>query len=511
VFVRNGTLTIPNGTLADDLVQGSATVSASDVFVLGDGTSASAVINNSIFGRTLTSDYGQGTNGTGGSVSSSGSNNFIFAPGAGATGFQGASRSADPMLDPAGLKDNGGPTQTIALQPGSPAIDAGSDSAAGAAGLSADQRGLPFVRDFGAHVDVGAFEVQLPGGAGSAGATASGTGSSGTGTVSGVVFADSNLDGTPDAGEAGVSGVTVFLDANGNGKLDPGEPSAVSGPGGTFTISGVAAGSYVVSINPPSATGLQMTDSLSQRAVSVGAGATAGVNLGVASFSEVFPLAPPVNDLFAPHPNADADAAFVEGLYRAILGRAADASGEAGFVADLHNGTSRAQIEQSIFDSAEHRGQEVDAFYQSFLGRAADAGRAGFVSQLQSGVSEEQVALEFLTSPEFNALHPDNASFVAALYSKVLGRQAGAAELAADAALLSGVSRGALAQGILRSAESLGREVDALYVFQLHRGADASGRAGALADLSGGTSTAALEASLFASTEFADDAIKGSP
>ena len=32
--------------------------------------------------------------------------------------------SADPRLDPEGLKDNGGPTQTLALLPGSPAIDA---------------------------------------------------------------------------------------------------------------------------------------------------------------------------------------------------------------------------------------------------------------------------------------------------------------------------------------------------------------------------------------------------
>jgi hypothetical protein len=28
----------------------------------------------------------------------------------------------DPMLDPAGLQDNGGPTETIDLLPGSPAI-----------------------------------------------------------------------------------------------------------------------------------------------------------------------------------------------------------------------------------------------------------------------------------------------------------------------------------------------------------------------------------------------------
>ena len=68
----------------------------------------------------------------------------------------------DPLLGP--LADNGGPTQTLALLAGSPAIDAGSDALA--AGLSSDQRGFPFVRTFddpaapGASVDIGSFEVQ---------------------------------------------------------------------------------------------------------------------------------------------------------------------------------------------------------------------------------------------------------------------------------------------------------------------------------------------------------------
>lgn len=59
----------------------------------------------------------------------------------------------DPLLGP--LQDNGGPTFTHALLPGSPAIDAGLDSGAP---LTTDQRGQP--RIAGAHVDIGAFEVQ---------------------------------------------------------------------------------------------------------------------------------------------------------------------------------------------------------------------------------------------------------------------------------------------------------------------------------------------------------------
>jgi hypothetical protein len=66
----------------------------------------------------------------------------------------------DPLLDP--LADNGGPTFTHALLPGSPAINAGDLNAqAGIDGFPEfDQRGLPFVRVSGGRIDMGAFESQ---------------------------------------------------------------------------------------------------------------------------------------------------------------------------------------------------------------------------------------------------------------------------------------------------------------------------------------------------------------
>jgi hypothetical protein len=75
----------------------------------------------------------------------------------------------DPKLNPAGLQDNGGPTQTIALLCGSPANDKG--SSAGLTGsLATDQRGAGFPRTVddpaiadatgGDATDIGAFELQ---------------------------------------------------------------------------------------------------------------------------------------------------------------------------------------------------------------------------------------------------------------------------------------------------------------------------------------------------------------
>jgi len=59
-----------------------------------------------------------------------------------------------PLLAP--LADNGGPTRTHALLPGSPAIDAGSNPLA----LTADQRGADHVRMYGNAPDIGAYESQ---------------------------------------------------------------------------------------------------------------------------------------------------------------------------------------------------------------------------------------------------------------------------------------------------------------------------------------------------------------
>jgi hypothetical protein len=69
---------------------------------------------------------------------------------------------ADPGLG--ALADNGGPTQTIALLPGSPAIDTGSNALAidpsTGLPLTTDQRGAGFPRIVNGTVDIGAFEVQ---------------------------------------------------------------------------------------------------------------------------------------------------------------------------------------------------------------------------------------------------------------------------------------------------------------------------------------------------------------
>jgi hypothetical protein len=65
-------------------------------------------------------------------------------------------RNVDAKLGP--LANNGGPTQTMSLLPGSPAIDAGQNSDA----PTWDQRGPGFPRIVNGRIDIGSFEVQNP-------------------------------------------------------------------------------------------------------------------------------------------------------------------------------------------------------------------------------------------------------------------------------------------------------------------------------------------------------------
>lgn len=68
-----------------------------------------------------------------------------------------------------------------------------------------------------------------------------------TGSVSGVKFEDLDADGlNQEGGEPGVAGFTVYVDYDNDSSLDVGEPSATTGVGGAYTITGVLPGTWNV-------------------------------------------------------------------------------------------------------------------------------------------------------------------------------------------------------------------------------------------------------------------------
>ncbi|MGA9421772.1 MAG: choice-of-anchor Q domain-containing protein, partial [Rhodanobacteraceae bacterium] len=146
-------LDVQNSTIAFNQAAATNNLNAiADVgLAMGAATAnlqSSIVANNQVYLSPVPRDisaYGSG-------ASISGNSNLVtFAD----TPMPADTIYADPLLYP--LSNNGGPTETHALQDTSPAIDAGNNSA----GLSTDQRLLP--RVVGANADIGAFERQGPG------------------------------------------------------------------------------------------------------------------------------------------------------------------------------------------------------------------------------------------------------------------------------------------------------------------------------------------------------------
>jgi hypothetical protein len=112
----------------------------------------------------------------------------------------------DPLIGQ--LADNGGPTFTHMLLPGSPAIDAGDKNANPGFNVPQfDQRGATFLRirngdtEAGSFIDIGALEVA-------------------PGTVRGRKWNDLNSNGALDEGEPGLPGWQIFIDTDDNGQFD---------------------------------------------------------------------------------------------------------------------------------------------------------------------------------------------------------------------------------------------------------------------------------------------------
>ena len=111
------------------------------VFSGGSISPARVRVMNSIIAYTVGGDGVQGIEDWGYNLSTDNSASLTNAT---------SLKNTDPLLGP--MTDNGGPTRTLGLLYGSPAIDAASD----AAGPGTDQRGV--ARPTRAHGDIGAFE-----------------------------------------------------------------------------------------------------------------------------------------------------------------------------------------------------------------------------------------------------------------------------------------------------------------------------------------------------------------
>src|SRR5262249_54030323 len=156
-------------------------------------------------------------------------------------------------------------------------------------------------------------------------------------------------------------------------------------------------------------------------------------------------------------------------LYQQVLHRAPDQAGFNAWVTALQSGQlTRLEVSERFLASPERRGIVVEQFYETLLDRRADPGSAFWVNSLLNGtLSEAGVVIGIVTSPEFTQKHPDNLSYVAAIYQRLLVRPNGTSqqELAFQTnALNTGLTtRGLMALSFLSSHEAYVKTIDGLY------------------------------------------------
>ena len=283
------------------------------------------------------------------------------------------------------------------------------------------------------------------------------------GVISGTVYLDLNASGLPDAGEPGLAGRVVFLDINHDGRLDAGDPTATTDSSGNFSL--INSGTGPVSVLEATELDASSRYVIDQTATN----ADGSVTIGVVPISPVAPV-PVVPNPFSSNPSTDANAAYVQSLYRAVLKRVGADSEVAAWVSELDSGTTRQAVAARFINSPEHREDQVYTYYEEFLHRAPDPTSADWINDLLSGVSEETVVEGFLDSPEYQSAHQDPSLFVNDLYIDVLGRHGEAADLTAwQATLAAGTSPEAIVARFVNSTEAIDQLVDSFYTSYLHR------------------------------------------
>jgi hypothetical protein len=173
-IANGGTLTLDNSTVSGNIATSGGYSEGGGIY---DNTIRTVAVNNSTIAGNSSNGYGGGVY----EFSSTNARNTIIAGNTtylsfggpdlygnlgslghnligntqGGSGFDSTDLlNVNPLLGP--LQDNGGPTETMALLPGSPAIDAGDNTDA----PEWDQRGPGYPRIVNGIIDIGAFEYQ---------------------------------------------------------------------------------------------------------------------------------------------------------------------------------------------------------------------------------------------------------------------------------------------------------------------------------------------------------------
>jgi SpoIID/LytB domain protein len=174
-----------------------------------------------------------------------------------------------------------------------------------------------------------------------------------------------------------------------------------------------------------------------------------------------------------------AEARYVDEVHRLFLGRSATSAEVDRWCPPVRSG-DRLSLTKALSVSDEWAGVQIDGLYRKILGRAADAeGRAYWLQQVARGLRIEDIAAQFYGSPEyFSSNGGTNRSYVEALYLDLLERPADAQGRDHWASALDArrITRQRVAAEFYASIESRTDRVDRLFRQILNRPPDREGR-----------------------------------
>jgi hypothetical protein len=255
LYISGGTVSINNSTLADNFASGGGVY-----FSYLDGSGYGGGIYNAAgpsalrMYDTILAGNSADTAGSDlyGGIASLGHN--LIGSTSGGSGFAASDLlNVNPQLG--SLQNNGGPTQTLALLPGSPAIDAGDNTSAPAY----DQRGPGFPRVVNGAIDIGAFEVQNSNPIQPSSLAVSGFPSVTTaGVAGGFTVTALNANGTTDTGYTG----TVHFTSSDARAVLPANYTFTAADAGSHTFSATlkTAGTLSITATDTTTAGITGTD-----------------------------------------------------------------------------------------------------------------------------------------------------------------------------------------------------------------------------------------------------------
>jgi uncharacterized repeat protein (TIGR03803 family) len=325
----------------------------------------------------------------------------------------------------------------------------------------------------------------------------------------------SSLPLNPVVADSAASIALTLLDATGNVATGYTGTVAFSSsdamallPGSyTFTAADKGAHTFAATLETSGAQTLAVTDT-----ANTSLGATASMLVVVVS--KIVPVNQ-VTVIYGPLPNSSQNVAFIKGLYQLILGRSLDVGGLNYWLQTLSTGGASLQerqqiVAQGFWNSYENRAREVNDYYETYLGRKADAQGLGFwITQLQSGKDETVVVAYFLLQQEAAKL-PNNA-WLTNLYQGTLGRSPDPAGFTYWLGQLNDqeMSRGQIENSFVMGPEAAGAAVDSFYIDYLQRVPDSQGRSHWVDAITSGNATyASVAEMLLSSDEFFASAAK---